>query len=89
MHKRNKQTTKKQYCGEKSTQPGWIVVPLRPVRAERLRGHTRAAHREKRTDGVHSPDCEELDPNKRQARRKPKQHGAVVGFMFVLGKYLL
>lgn len=40
-------------------------------------------------DGVHSPDCEELDPNKRKVRRKPKQHRAVVGFIVVLGKYLL
>lgn len=41
------------------------------------------------TDGVHSPDCEELDPTKRKVRRKPKQHRTVVGFIVVLGKYLL
>lgn len=37
--------------------------------------------------GVFSPDCAELDPNNRQVRRKPKQRGAVVGFMAVLGSY--
>lgn len=41
------------------------------------------------TDGIHSPDCEELDPNKRHVRRTPKQHRAVVGFIVVLDKYLL
>lgn len=66
----------------------WIVVPLRTVRAGQLRGYTKLRTGEQ-ADCVHSPDCEELDPNKRQVRRKPKQHGVVVGFIVVLGKYLL
>lgn len=62
----------------------WAVVPLRSVRAARLHGHTESCA----PGGVHSPDCEELDPSKRQVRRKPKQHrAAVVGFIVVLGKY--
>lgn len=38
---------------------------------------------------VNSPDCEELDRNNRQVRRKPKKHGAVVGVIVVPGSYLL
>lgn len=77
-----KRTTVMEKCAR------WIVVPLRSVRADQLRGYTKLRTGEQ-TDGVHSPDCEELDPNKRQVRRKPKQHRAVVGFIVVLGKYLL
>ncbi len=63
-------------------------MPLRSVRTDQLHRYTKLRTGEQ-TDGVHSPDCEELDPNKRQVRRKPKQHRAVVGFIVVLGKYLL
>lgn len=66
----------------------WILVPLRSLRAERLQRYTKLRTWEQ-TAGVHSPDCDELDPNKTQVRRKPKQHRAVVGFIVVLGKYLL
>lgn len=65
-----------------------IVVPLRSVRTDQLHRDTELRTGQQ-MDGVHSPDCEELDPNKGQVRRKPKQHRAVVGFIVVLGKYLL
>lgn len=68
---------------------GLIDVPLRSVRAGgQFRGHT-ILYTGEQKDGVHSPDCEELDPNNRQVSKKPKQHGAVVGFIVVLGSYLL
>lgn len=65
----------------------WVVA-LRSARTEQLRGHTVLRTGEHRA-GVHSPDCEKLKPNKKQVRRKPKQHRAVVGFMVVLSKYPL
>lgn len=36
-----------------------------------------------------SPDCDELDPNRREVRRKPKKHRAVVGFIVVLWAIIL
>lgn len=65
----------------------WVVV-LRSARTNHLRGHTVLRTGEHRV-GIHSPDCEKLNPNKRQVRRKPKQHWAVVGFIVVLSKYPL
>lgn len=61
---------------------------MRSVRTDQLHGYTKLRTGEQ-MDGVDSPDCEELDPNKKQVRRKPKQHGVVVGFIVVLSKYLL
>lgn len=55
-------------------------MPLRSARTDELHGDTER-RTGRQTDGVHSPDCEELDLNKKQVRRKPRKHGAVVGFI--------
>lgn len=61
-----------------------IVVPLRSARTERFT--QRAAHwaQRSRLTAFNSPDCWELEPNRREVRIKPKQHRAVVGFIVVL-----